>query len=344
MAVDHLVTRYNTRFTLLEIDDGSGASIEIKVTYKTTPRPSSQAHSKLAVGNPATHADSDQASDNESAESENEESAVDPLAHASADPRARALLTTRVFETTVEQLTVKSGPRGTELLLGDEAIDVGTVLKIKGTLQQWRGAFQLNLRRAFIVRSLDEEVRVWNEYAEFVGEVLSKPLVLSLEELDRLRRAEMEDVAREKRRAERKRGRDKEKIEKRKAWEKKRERYEMHAEKKRLEEAKELDGNALDRPGWTPFVPPKEHETEERVNDDVVRPENGDNVLHLRENVGITTAKAMWHREQLQQKRQRPHQAAPVRWQHEYKQADSEAAVGGSRNATISNKRKLDPG
>ena len=62
---------------------------------------------------------------------------------------------------------------GNEIDLHD--VDIGTVVKIKGTVGSWRCQRQILLERLWIVRSTTEESTCWAENFAFGSEVLSRP-------------------------------------------------------------------------------------------------------------------------------------------------------------------------
>ena len=59
-----------------------------------------------------------------------------------------------------------------------QGVDVGTVVKLKGTIGLWRSERQIQLERLWIVRSTAGEVAAWNENAVFAAEFLSRPWVM----------------------------------------------------------------------------------------------------------------------------------------------------------------------
>lgn len=69
------------------------------------------------------------------------------------------------------------------LTIGDLVIQVGTVIKAKGTLGRFRDHFQLHPIQISTVETLREEMRIWKEYADFCNAVLGRPWQLSLEEI-----------------------------------------------------------------------------------------------------------------------------------------------------------------
>jgi Skp family chaperone for outer membrane proteins len=120
VAIDDI----NLKYTVVTIDDGSGATIELKIV-RIPP----------AERNP-----------------------VDTSSLTSLD-NVKVISRPGVFEVVVDNLR----------------LDIGTVVKAKGTISEFRGIKQLNLKRIWVVSTTDEEAQSWAETAAFKQEVLSKP-------------------------------------------------------------------------------------------------------------------------------------------------------------------------
>ncbi|KAL8812666.1 MAG: hypothetical protein Q9200_000854 [Gallowayella weberi] len=56
--------------------------------------------------------------------------------------------------------------------------DVGSVVKIKGGISEFRGEKQVTLERISLVRTTDEEAALWADNATFHRDVLSRPWVV----------------------------------------------------------------------------------------------------------------------------------------------------------------------
>lgn len=197
------------RFALLTLDDGSGATIELKIERAAAPPPQ------------------------------------DPTAPNGADASTgKAAAAATPTETVVPGLTVTSYP-SFALRLSSARVDVGTVLAAKGTLSSFRGVRQLELRRARVLATTREEVAEWREMGEFRREVLGRPWALSREERERVKREvgreRREREAEGRRRAERE-GRERDRAERR--AERRRQREERH-EKRAERKARELNQGAL---------------------------------------------------------------------------------------------------
>ncbi|KAI9714618.1 MAG: hypothetical protein M1828_001155 [Chrysothrix sp. TS-e1954] len=141
------------------------------------------------------------------------------------------------------------------LFLGGEVVRTGTVIKAKGVIETFRGMYQLLLKRASVVKSMAEEVEVWKSYADFVESTISKPWVLSEASIKKSKTESRERARNEERSRRERERRLKSRKTKRREWEMKMREWEERQEVKRLEEARVLDGNPLDRPGWQPLRP-----------------------------------------------------------------------------------------
>ena len=80
--------------------------------------------------------------------------------------------------TLVDNLNVYDTWGLASLTIDNQPIRVGTVLKVKGTIAEFRER-QLELKRVFLVKDTNEEVVFWAGVAKHRRDVLSKPWVLS---------------------------------------------------------------------------------------------------------------------------------------------------------------------
>ncbi|KAF2110554.1 hypothetical protein BDV96DRAFT_615132 [Lophiotrema nucula] len=120
VAIDDI----NVKYTVLTVDDGSGATIEVKIV-RLTPD----------VYNPVESPSN----------------------------------------TVIENLDVISRFGVFEVTVDHQRLDIGTVIKAKCTLSEFRCVKQLELKRIWVVKTTDEEAKAWTETAAFKSEVLSKP-------------------------------------------------------------------------------------------------------------------------------------------------------------------------
>lgn len=80
-----------------------------------------------------------------------------------------------ISNTTINNVNVVSRFGVFDITVDNHILDIGTVLKAKGTISQFRGVKQLELKRVQVVHSTDEEVQAWAETAAFKSGVLSAP-------------------------------------------------------------------------------------------------------------------------------------------------------------------------
>ncbi|KAI0625889.1 OB-fold nucleic acid binding domain [Pyrenophora tritici-repentis] len=66
-----------------------------------------------------------------------------------------------------------------EVVVDSQPLDIGSVVKAKCTISEFRGIKQLELKRVSIVSTTNEEAKAWAETAAFKQKVLSKPWHLS---------------------------------------------------------------------------------------------------------------------------------------------------------------------
>ncbi|KAL0256597.1 hypothetical protein SLS55_008992 [Diplodia seriata] len=170
------------RFALLTLDDGSGATLELKITRLT-----SSGNNAAAAAAPGT----------------------------TTTTTTTTTPTTTTSNTTVPNLTVHTAIGLFSVVAGPDGaapIDVGTTLKAKCTLGTFRNTIQGVLQRCWVLGSTSSSTRAeaeaWRDTAAFMRSVLARPWVLDGEERRRLdgRMAREERRRREEEgRAERKR-------------------------------------------------------------------------------------------------------------------------------------------
>jgi len=240
----------NNWFTLITLDDGSGASVECKIVHALNRE------QKGGAGRVTERAQVAEKLEEEGDNDGDGDAFWTESAKPSDTSRKRASTTT-VYRTQTADLTVHINAfSDNSILLSSQPITLGTTLKAKGTLSTFRNTFQLNLLRAFVVKDIDTEVEVWEGYSEFCRQVLAEPWVVSPEEVRKLEVEEKKRMKEEKRRIikerEKKEKRSvrelqkKEELEKKKReWgERNRKRQERH-EARRAREEVELNGRPL---------------------------------------------------------------------------------------------------
>lgn len=118
------------------------------------------------------------------------------------------------------------------VLLDNKPVQLGDVVKVKGTIDSFRGVRQLELKRMFAVKDTNAEAQAWSEVAKWKTDVLAKPWVLS--------KADRDKVEAQIRYEERK---DREHAKRKREWnakvsDKRRRHDEKHEAKRRVEEAR----------------------------------------------------------------------------------------------------------
>lgn len=124
------------------------------------------------------------------------------------------------------------------ILINKESIDIGTVVKVKGTIDSFRRTRQLKLERAWTVKDTNEEAKAWSETAQWHRDVLSQPWVLTKAQRDEIDEQIAKDAVK-----------DREMSRKRKVWdakyaEKKKRHLEKHESRRKREEER-LNAGAL---------------------------------------------------------------------------------------------------
>lgn len=90
--------------------------------------------------------------------------------------------------TEVDNLDVLSGLGRFDITVDGQIVDIGTVIKAKGTISEFRGIKQLDLKRIWVESTTDEEAKFWKALATFKKNILGKPWHLSKAEGERIRK------------------------------------------------------------------------------------------------------------------------------------------------------------
>jgi hypothetical protein len=151
VAIDDI----NIWYTVLTIDDGSGANIEVKIVRIPPPEKN------------ATY----------------------------SSP-----------ETQIENVRIISQLGVFEVMVGNQALDIGSVIKAKCTISEFRGVKQLEIKRVWVINTTNEELQAWAEVATFKRDVLSKPWHLSTVEARKIKHDKKVEKKKEQKYAEYERG------------------------------------------------------------------------------------------------------------------------------------------
>lgn len=238
------------RYVILEIDDSSGRSIEVKIAVLKPPQ-----QSQTRIASNTVHPTSDQPyniNDYDDEAQLSEDEAGDSF-RGKKSPVERILVDTNTEKVKVQNFCDEEDCFEWHVTIANKIVDIQTVIKAKGTVTTYRGDNQLQLDRAFIVHTTDEEMRVWEEYSTFVTNVLSKPWRLDKNELRQLERDNRVKLKKAEMKEDEHRKKHQARDERHRRRRDKTRKFEEQAEAIRQNERAELDGNALDRPGWKPW-------------------------------------------------------------------------------------------
>jgi telomere regulation protein Stn1 len=124
--------------------------------------------------------------------------------------------------TTVSNLNISTSIGTSAIQVDDTILDIGTVVKLKCTIELFRDSKQLVVQRAVVLKSTTEEAQEWNLLAKWSKD-LSKPWILQPRELAQIERQEMKKQQRQNaikaKRLEIRRARDRLRHEKEAKWE-----------------------------------------------------------------------------------------------------------------------------
>lgn len=90
--------------------------------------------------------------------------------------------------TEVDNLNVLSRLGQFDVTVDDDVVDIGTTIRVKGTICEFRGFKQLELKRIWIVKTTSEEVKFWDALATFKRDVLGRKWHLSKSEGERIKK------------------------------------------------------------------------------------------------------------------------------------------------------------
>ena len=113
--------------------------------------------------------------------------------------------------TSVDNVNLRVEIGSFDVVVDGHVLDIGSVVKVKCTVEEWNGMKQLQLKRIRLILSTEEEVRTWEELVRWKRDIIGAPWVLEGETLRNLEQEEK--VERKKRWA-----KEREREEKRKAY------------------------------------------------------------------------------------------------------------------------------
>lgn len=153
-----------TKRTILTLDDGSGANIDVCV-LKSDPKdrdktqPASYQASNISKAEPDVSTSQDTHASGQNTDTKSQEPLMQ-TEHVSATDRT---------------------------ILDITSLRPGTTVRVKGTLSRFRATMQLNLERFTLIRDTNAEMQFVDERLRFLVELLAEPWVLSDEEIEQLR-------------------------------------------------------------------------------------------------------------------------------------------------------------
>jgi hypothetical protein len=146
--------------------------------------------------------------------------------------------------TTVSNLDVIATLGAFDITIDGHLIDIGTVIKARGTISTFRGSRQLDLERVSVIKSTQEETQFWKKIGEFRGRV-SEPWKLTALEVQRIQRAMDETKRKEEAKSRRKQRRETQRAKQLARGRAERETQERVQDKLLQREAEGLAGNPL---------------------------------------------------------------------------------------------------
>jgi hypothetical protein len=111
-----------------------------------------------------------------------------PPAIANAAPHASVIHQSKEMAPTTTKPAAPSTPSTADPLIPWDDLDIGTVVKIKGKPSNFRHMKQIEIVKAEVMRSTEQEVKCWNEALQFRNDILSVPWVVSAADEEKLRR------------------------------------------------------------------------------------------------------------------------------------------------------------
>lgn len=132
-----------------------------------------------------------------------------------------------------------------DVVIAGRAIDIATVVKVKGIISTFRKIKQLDLKRIEILQGTNEEAKHWKAVAEFRNNVLSKPWVLTAKERDAIDQKKVDEERKLRDADYRERAKRRAKDGRRAEREEKIKQHELRVEQRRLDAEKKLNAGAL---------------------------------------------------------------------------------------------------
>jgi len=149
------------------------------------------------------------------------------------------------LETSVRNMTIHSSIGHFTVRVDGKIVEIGTVVKIKGTFSSFRGERQIELKRIWTVNDTVQEMAAWIASTRFKQDTLLRPWRLSDKERAAIDQYLVETETRQKEQARRSKHKEKSRAQHLAEKEQRRIKYEQHAERKRLASEREMNRGAL---------------------------------------------------------------------------------------------------
>ncbi|KAF2841853.1 hypothetical protein M501DRAFT_1013239 [Patellaria atrata CBS 101060] len=147
--------------------------------------------------------------------------------------------------TTVQNLNVTRNFGLTKITIDSCLVDIGSVVKVKCTISEFRRVKRLDLKRVTLLNTTDEEATAWSELVNFRKNVLSKPWMLSTPELKKIEKGLEKERRKEKEIQKKKAEYEQAKLAKKQKYAESLKRYEEKQERVRRKEEIIMNFGAL---------------------------------------------------------------------------------------------------
>ena len=147
--------------------------------------------------------------------------------------------------TTVDNVNVHVKLGTFDVEVDGQILDVGSIVKAKCTIDEWKGVKQLDLAKIKVIRSTAEEINEWEEVAKWKREILDQPWVLDDKHLVEMEKKDRDQ--RQKQLDDQKKAEEKKRIHlaKKRERQQKQKEYEEKWERRRRKEEIMMNAGAL---------------------------------------------------------------------------------------------------
>ena len=147
--------------------------------------------------------------------------------------------------TTVDNVNVHVKLGTFDVEVDGQILDIGSIVKAKCTIDEWKGVKQLDLAKIKVIRSMAEEINEWEEVAKWKREILDQPWVLDDKHLVEMEKKDRDQ--RQKQLDDQKKAEEKKRIHlaKKRERQQKQKEYEEKWERRRRKEEVMMNAGAL---------------------------------------------------------------------------------------------------